>query len=201
MILTIYNISSGEFLRTVDCPSEMAAVQVGEGEASIEGTVNWGKQYILNGVLTNYTLEQIIAKENKPIYSTKWSNVTFSWNDPRDLNQIKEFQWDNIKRARNDALTAPINTTYGVFDADTISQKNITDAISLMQVLETTSGPQTIDFTLYDNTVANLTTAQMIEVGLTLGSRTQQIYNSSRDLRTQLDAATNKAEVETIVWP
>jgi len=46
-----------------------------------------------------------------------------------------------------------------------------------------------------------LTTQQMIEVGVLLGTRTQGIYSTSRALREQLEYATTIQEVQSVVWP
>lgn len=197
----IYDPASGEVLRTVDCPPDQASIQAQPGEAMLEGDVLWGQQYVLNDVLTDYTPEQAAAKAARPSYACEWSNVTFSWSDLRDLSQVKEDRWTAIKSARNAALTAPLSTPHGTFDADVYSQKNITDAIALLQALEATGSPQTIDYTLADNSVVTLTTAQMVQVGLLLGARTQDAYATGRALRTAIDAASTKEEVEAVVWP
>lgn len=201
MNYAIYNPATGEILRSVDCPLEAASIQVRPGEAILEGEVVWGQQYVLDGMLTDYTPEQAATKAARPSYAGEWNNTTFSWSDPRDLSQIKTYCWNMLKRTRDQKLQAPLLTDYGVFDADTRSQKNITDAVQLLQVLEAQQPNQTIEFTLSDNTVVTLTTQQMTNVGLALGQRTQQIYNISRQLRTQLDLAQTAQEVEAITWP
>lgn len=197
----IYDPATGEILRSVSCPPEAASIQVHPGEAMLEGEVVWGQQYVLDDVLTDYTPEQAAAKAAQPRYASEWSNTTFSWSDLRDLSQVKADRWTVIKQARDTAINAPLPTPYGSFDADARSQKNITDAIALLQALETSGTPQTIDFTLADNSVAVLTTAQMVEVGLLLGARTQEAYATARQLRADIEAASTQEEVEAVVWP
>lgn len=130
-----------------------------------------------------------------------FNDSSSSWYDIRTLEQVKTTQWNLLKTSRDTSLTSPLTTTYGVFDADYIGQKNITDAIALLQVLESQGTPQTIDFTLYDNSVVTLTTAEMVQVGIALGIRTQGVYAVSRDLRDQINNSTTIPEVESITWP
>lgn len=130
-----------------------------------------------------------------------WNVPTAQWVDIRPLQALKDAKWDTIKIARAQANTAPLSTPYGTFDANIVSQKSITDAILLLQTLEQLGTPTTIDFTLTNNTTVTLTTQQMVNVGLLLGQRTQEVYATGRALRAQIDAATTVAEVEAITWP
>lgn len=123
------------------------------------------------------------------------------WADPLTVQDYRNIRWTVTKQARDTAISAPLSTPYGSFDADARSQKNITDAIALLQALEASGTPQTIDFTLADNSVAVLTTAQMVEVGLLLGARTQEAYATARQLRADIEAASTQEEVEAVVWP
>jgi hypothetical protein len=123
------------------------------------------------------------------------------WVDPLTVQDYRNIRWTAVKQARDTAINAPLPTPYGSFDADPRSQKNITDAIALLQALEASGTPQTIDFTLSDNSVAVLTTVQMVQVGLLLGARTQEAYATARQLRTDIEAAGTQEEVEAVVWP
>lgn len=201
MRYVVYSEQSGEVVGSFDCPEDSAALQLRPGDSLLEGEAVWGQQYVLNGALADYTPAQAAAKAAQPGYASVWSNITFSWEDLRSLAQQQLDQWELIKSSRNEALTAPLTTLYGVFDADIYSQKNITDAIAMLQTLAASGYPQTIEYTLFDNTVVTLSTAQMVEVGLTLGQRTQQIYATSRSLRVAIDAATTLSEIEAITWP
>jgi hypothetical protein len=166
-----------------------------EGTSSIEidGLISDSTHYISNGVPVPF------PPQPTPDYIFEWN--THTWTDPRTIEQVRLDQWEVIKASRSVTLTSPLITPYGTFDADPASQKNITDAIALMQVLEATGSPQTVEFTLADNTVVMLTTQQMIEVGVLLGTRTQGIYSTSRALREQLEYATTIQEVQSVVWP
>lgn len=201
MKYVVYSEQSGEIIGAFDCPADSAALQLRPGDSLLEGEAVWGQQYVLNGALADYTPSQAAAKAARPSYPSVWSNTTFSWEDLRSLAQQRLDHWERIKSSRNTAITAPLTTLYGVFDADVYSQKNITDAIAMLQALSAAGYSQTVEYTLYDNTVAILNTAQMVEVGLALGQRTQAAYATARSLRAAIEAATSINEIESITWP
>jgi hypothetical protein len=117
------------------------------------------------------------------------------------LATLQDAKWAQTKTAREAFISAPLPTPHGVFDCDPDSRKSITDAVLMLQTLAAIGSPSTIDFTLADNSVATLTTAQMVEVGLLMGQRVQQAYAIGRMRRTAIYAATNAAEVEAVpVW-
>jgi hypothetical protein len=190
-----YDPIGGEIIRTISCSPEMADLQVQAGEVLLAGQVIWGQQYVLNGVLTDYTPQQAAAKADRPSHPCEWSNTTFAWVDSRELAQVKQDRWSEIKTQRETLITARLSTPYGIFDADAASRTNITDAVLLVQTLEAKNEPSSIDWTLADDTVITLTAAQMVEVGLLLGQRTQTVFTTARGRRAQITAATTPAEV------
>lgn len=62
---------TGLILRTGVCPEEMLSIQAQMGETVIEGMANYFTQYIIDGVVTDYTEEELLAKSNIP-YGYKW---------------------------------------------------------------------------------------------------------------------------------
>ena len=117
------------------------------------------------------------------------------------LAEARVSKWDEIKRAREATIDAPLVTPYGTFDSGPTDRTNITDAVLLAQTLNALGTPTTISFTRFDNTVASLDTAAMVTVGLLLGQKVQQAYATARSLRTQIESATTVAQVEAIAWP
>jgi hypothetical protein len=118
--------------------------------------------------------------------------------DPRSLDQVKADKWTEIKNARAAAIDAPLVLALGTFDADETARRNIADLILLCNNYP--SAPD-IDYTLADNSVATLTPAQIIAVGLALGARTQTIYATARTLRESIESAVTAAELAAVVWP
>lgn len=130
-----------------------------------------------------------------------WDWATHSWADSRTLQQAKDQKWTQIKLDRDASIKAPLSTPYGTFDADANSRANIANAVLYLQTLAQQGTPGTVDWTLVDNTTITLNYAEMSEVGLLLGQRTNTAYDTGRALRLQIDAATTIAEVDAIQWP
>jgi hypothetical protein len=193
MIITIYN-ASGEIGRTFNGPESVLLMQVQNGEDYIIGEYHSNTHYI------DVDTKAAIELPAKPSSSHTFDYATKQWVDPRTLNQIKATQWESIKVSRAIALTSPVQTPYGAFDATDSGQKSITDAVLMLQTLQALGTPTTIDFTLADNTVVTLDTTKMVTVGLMLGQQTQAAYAKGRALRNQIEAAARTTEVEAIVW-
>ena len=129
-----------------------------------------------------------------------WDWGTKTWYDPRTLQDRKDAKWEAIKAARASLIDAPLSTPFGVFDSDASARTSITDAVLMLKSMEDMGQAGTIDFTLANNSVIALTTAQMVEVGLLLGQKVQLAYTTSRVRRVQIEAATTPAEVEAVAW-
>lgn len=138
----------------------------------------------------------------QPTTAHGWNPVALRWDTPAPLPlpELKTTQWLHIKQARESAINAPLATPYGTFDAHAKARASITDAVLMLQTLSAQGTPQTIDWTLADNTVVTLTTAQMVEVGVLLGQQVQAAYTQARSLRVQIEAATTAQEVGLVVW-
>ena len=152
--------------------------------------------------LNNYFIQDgvLVFKPERPSAAHVFDYITKQWVDPRSLAEVRAAQWTAIKAARQAAIEAPIVTSFGNFDATPDAQKSITDAVLMLQTLAALGTPTTIDFTLYDNSTATLTTEQMVQVGLMLGAQTQAAYSRGRTLRDQINAAATIAEVESVTW-
>lgn len=193
MIITIYNKNTGEITKSTYCDEDYIVFQYDSvTEDYIEGTYKHGEYYVEDG--------QAVSIPTNPGPNYTFNYTTKQWEDLRTLQEVKDVQWEKVKASREAELTSPLLTPFGTFDATISAQKSITDAILLLQTLAAIGNPQNIDFTLADNTTVTLTTPEMVQVGLILGARTQELYSKARPLRAQIDAATTISEVEAIIW-
>jgi hypothetical protein len=204
----VANTETGEIENSGSCQDDMVSAQAGPGQVAVPGTGRRSTHWVNeDSELVPYTEEQREAK-SAFVLGCVWSNVTMSW-EPLDgfdpLQIARENKWKQIKRARQAAIDAPLDTPYGVFDSDEKARMNITNSAQLMQTMANALQPggavPTIDYTLYDNSEAELTAGQMVEVGLLLGQKVQQAFATGRALRIQIDEATTLAEVASVVWP
>lgn len=185
---TAYDSATGQVLYS-GTASDPEALET--SEVSILPGVVYSDGWIDNG--------QHFLPPPKPSEIHVFDYTTKQWVDPRTLQALKDAKWEEIKSSRTDAIDAPLVTPYGTFDSGPVSRTNITNAV-LLQSFENEGAPSSVDFTLANNTVISLTRAQMINVGLLLGQKTQAAYAHARELRALIDAATTKEEVEAITW-
>ena len=188
---TLYDTATGQVLQSgiADNPE----VLEGDGRAVLPG-VRHGEGWIDQDGAHHDIPEQ-------PSAHHAWDWAAKVWADPRTLADLKAAKWVQIKAAREAAIKAPLVTPYGTFDADADARANITDTILLLQTMEAMGQPGEVDFTLEDNTVLTVTTAQMVMVGLLLGQQVQGAYNTGRLLRGAIEAASTAEEVAAIAWP
>ena len=137
---------------------------------------------------------------DRPNPYEEWDWVSHSWMDLRTLDVAKAQKWSEMKVARDNAMRSDLSTPFGSFDANAPAQKSITDAVLLVQTLASIGESVDIGFTLADNSSITLTTTQMVQVGLLLGQRTQQVYSQGRILRDAINAATDLVTVQAITW-
>ncbi len=118
-----------------------------------------------------------------------------------ELTKAQAARCDYLKMCRAAAISQNLPTPYGTFLCGPVDRTSITDGVLFLQTLAGMGMPTTLDFTLANDTTVNLSTAQMIEVGLLLAQRVQTAHATSRLLRLDILNATTVAEVAAVVWP
>jgi len=103
-LFTAYKTATGEILRTGSCADSDFELQVQEGETVIEGTANDITQYIDEGVITDYTEEQLLAKSSTP-YGYVWDNLTMTAVKHLDDADISTVLAARARAKRNKMLT------------------------------------------------------------------------------------------------
>lgn len=137
------------------------------------------------------------APADDTLQTWAWDAASKRWQASPTLLAVQLARWEAIKASRSAAIAAPLATPYGIFDADPDSQAKISGAVQLLQL----SGATSIAWTLHDNATIELTTAQLIEVGVLLGVREQAAFATGVALRAQINAATDAASLNAIGWP
>ena len=196
---SFYN-DDGEIVGTVFATDEEISMNTPSGCHAIEGLWSDELYWVKDGEPTAYTPEQVERIAARPHITSKWSNKLMAWEDSRSLEQLKEAKWGEIKQRRLAALLAPLETPFGVFDADERGAMNIKDTINLQAALVSMGMPSEVSFTLADDSEVSLSQQQMLTVGILLGARTQEIYTKGRALRVRVDAAVSSGELDNIFW-
>lgn len=102
----------------------------------------------------------------------------------RDLTEFGGFTWDGVR-----------------FDSDEQAQARIMGAVQMAVLAVGAGQPFAIDWTLEDNTVRQLTAAEMVAVGLALGTHVGTAHATARQLRQALDEAETPEAIEAVAWP
>ena len=130
-----------------------------------------------------------ISKEKIAEYKAMgWEEVEDTFTPPKDLSQVQQEKWSEIKTNRENATLLPITYLTKQFDFDQKAQKNLSDAIQAAIAAKSLSIPfPTITWTLADNSTLDLAQDQLIAFPLVAGlTRVNSIYNYARILRDQI---------------
>jgi len=109
----------GEIIRTGFCSDSMFSIQGNVGELVIEGTANDSTQYILDGIVTDYTTEQLAIKNNLP-YGYVWDIATMSGVKSLSDEEINTYLSYQIKKKRNTLLSESIIWTDTSYTGDVL---------------------------------------------------------------------------------
>ena len=102
----IYTESTGDIVKSVTCPDDMLSLQVGGGEAAIEGTANDYSQKVIDGAVfdkdtTNEDNEKKIqmmrAQRGSLLAGSDWTQFSDS-----PLTSTKKSQWATYRQALRD---------------------------------------------------------------------------------------------------
>lgn len=167
-----------------------------EGEVLFLKVDDVSRAYCKDNSLHYLTNEEYSRFKNKPSFFHQWDWLQLRWIDGRDLQNLKDCQWQSIKAARTDNEYAGFTWDGSTFDSDAISQQRITGAVTLAQM----SPEFVIDWTLADNTVRTLIREEMVAVGIALGVHVQTQFAKAQALRVAIEAATTQTEIEAVVW-
>lgn len=156
--------------------------------------------YVSSGTLRTYTAEQAAAKAEQPHLRTRWSNASMRWIDLRNLGSRRDAAWEAIKNVRQQLIDTPILATpFGEIDVDPKSVDNLAKALrGWDEAARLASAPDTINWTMADNSAAALTRDQLGSVAALLLARGNAAFDVARTLRAAIYASD---EPEEITWP
>lgn len=100
---TQYQINTGEIIASGVSNTDVLPFVVLEGNNYLEGYGSNATQYVANGAIVDYTIQQQATKASKPNYECAWSNTTFEWVDTRTAEQ-KNDEASNATIAKRDVL-------------------------------------------------------------------------------------------------
>jgi hypothetical protein len=155
--------------------------------------------YVKEGELVAYTPEQAEAKRFRPPNAIAWSNNPIGWIYPPVavvLESRRASLWEAAKARRSELENEPFEYDGKLFDADTVSQQRIASAVLLATLASSSSFA--IEWTLANNTTAELGAGDLIGLGVTLGQRTANVFRVAAQVRQLIDNAETLTELESV---
>jgi hypothetical protein len=116
------------------------------------------------------------------------------------LDAEKVRTWARIKAARDASIASGFTWDGAVFDSDDLATQRIQGAVQLAVLAAGAGQAFFMDWTLFDNTTRALSGADMIAVGVALGSFVQVRFAAGVALRAQVEAATSLDQLQQLAW-
>ena len=114
---------------------------------------------------------------------------TKNWEDSRNLSELKEAKWVQLKRERDQLEFGGFEFEGGVYDSDQVSQGRIMGAVS--------AGVDQV-WTLADNTTVELSASQLQQLYAALQAHIASVHERGRIARQLIFDAETKEEIEVI---
>lgn len=197
MNFVAYDAATGRITRSGFAPDGHEEGQAIENEAVLTGNGNDRDNYVVNGLIAEFTTEEKYAKNNLP-QGFIWKMPERTAVDTRSLESAKAQAWTKIKASRTGAEGVAFICNGHTYDANV---EKISGAVQLALLSNLGGQPFSIDWTLADNSVITLDGPGMTAVGVALGQHINTVYDTARDLRTQVDLAPTVTQVDLIKWP
>lgn len=186
---TAYNSDTGEILKVFSDDGATVELNTPQGASILEGRYDWADGYIQNSTF--------IQKTPKPSVYHVFDWTTKTWIDPRTLEDLKSEKWEEIKAIRDQKEYGGFIWNNYNFDSDQISQGRILGAAQLATILPSYS----VDWTLADNSVITLNSADVLNVAAAMGQYVSGIHSTARGLRDDIQSSTSAVELQQISWP
>jgi hypothetical protein len=110
-----------------------------------------------------------------------------------------------VNDLKNEKQNGEAPTPFGAVDNDDSSKIKINGAVTMAMLAAQQAAAFSVDWTMADNSVVTLDTAQMMLMGEAAGQYVAAIHERARVLKEQIEAATTMAELEavdiTTGWP
>lgn len=183
----------GRIQYTADVPAYLLKYQ-GDDIILIEDDVTAHTHYVDLGTMTAKLMGEA------PDEFHEFNYVTHVWEDPRLLDELKETKWAEIKAKRTEAEMGPFTYNNMVFDGDENAQRRLTNLISVSKSALASGQDFVFNFTLYDNTSAELHPTDFVAIEMAKVMAVNVVFEKARLLRVDIDAAVDKAALEQISW-
>ena len=137
---------------------------------------------------------EIYQKPDQPDEYHEFDYASKQW--VFSLDSARALKWQEIKAARTAQEFGTFIWGDYTFQCDEVSQRRIQGAVQLAAI----DSGFSIDWTLADNSVVNLSAQDMISIGVTLAAHVNACHEKSRSLRQAIDLAQTEQDIAEIDW-
>lgn len=113
--------------------------------------------------------------------------------------------WAEVKAQRDLHINGGAPTPAGIVDSDNEARANVSGAALAAVIAKAASAAYAVTWTLLDNSPVTLNADGMIAMGLAVMAHVDACHGHARDLRGQIEAASDMAELlaidVTVGWP
>lgn len=128
-------------------------------------------------------------------YDGQWYVKGYAPNQP--LDELKEQKINEFKSIRDAEEVKPIEYNGNLFDYDDKARDRINSAIIALDLMGENA---TIEWTTATNTNVTVTANDLRGVIANVAVRSNQLHVKYRELKEQVEACTNKEELDNIQW-
>ena len=181
----VYDAQSGEIINNIMTSTEYSIDDV--SLAVIEVTEDDYRKscnqlhYVNNG--------EIVQMISQPSLNHTYNYMSHQWEDSRDLDEIKDQKWYDIKTARDQLEFGGFAFEGNIYDSDQVSQGRIMGAA----VVGIDQG-----WTTKNNEVVELTATEVKQLYQTLQIHVASIHERSRIARQLIEEANTISEIDSI---
>lgn len=125
-----------------------------------------------------------------------WNAFTNSWQDVRTLQEKRDAKWEAIKAERDRVEFGTLTFQGNVYDIDEVSQRRLQGAIQIGSI----NSAIQLEWTTADNSAVLLDATDLQNLGVALAQHVDAAHTQARQLRGQIEIATNDAELDAITW-
>lgn len=192
MIIGYYSSATGQVTKVLQAPDPSRFPQPNVGEEVIElGAIPGLPGWIEGGSYFG------VPDQPNPKYVFDWALK--KWVDPRTLADFKLEKQAHLKKQRDAAEFSPFTYNGMVFDGDLDAQRRLGVLVSAAKSAIAAGYSFTKEFTLADNTVAQLTAEDFIGIEMAKLWQVDVAFQEYRAKRAAIEAATTLEELEAIV--
>jgi hypothetical protein len=195
----VYDPNTGCILRSGHCAPDCWMLQARPHEAVLLGSGHQSTHYV------DLERQTVVAKPARPSEAYVWDYKAREWWDPRTLDDHRAARWEHIKARRDAELARPLRTEFGLVDFHANARAAIARLAQAAQIRMAQPGwiapGSAVHFTLADNTVAALSSQQVLDLAIQVDHVEQRIRRFANLQRDRISQATSVGELEAITWP